>query len=331
MPNETMSSRRTGGVGRAPAVLCVCGQDAQAGCDILPGRPFPWSRSSSQPFSIPKSSSQLSCWMHHAMRLRCTQHGIREIRSGTTATQPPQNHHGRKPVLDLADFRRWRWLVAHAAPPASGRRGQDVRNALCECEIVKPRARNASGSPSAKSRSRASCGDDSGAHAGEIEKNTRFQLLRVQAVLHQITDTHDALQLVVLDHRQVTDPRYRHSRKHGIDAIGGATTEDRRRHQALDIKADYRGAVSGHRVDEVTSENIPTGFIHRSSTTKAPMRCSANLRTANSTLSAVCILTTLWPFVRKTSEMSMATSCSLAHCSASRLAPRLLASSPSTI
>ena len=36
---------------------------------------------------------------------------------------------------------------------------------------------------------------DSGAHAREIEQNTLFQLLRVEAVLHQITDTYDALQL----------------------------------------------------------------------------------------------------------------------------------------
>ena len=36
---------------------------------------------------------------------------------------------------------------------------------------------------------------DSGTHAREIEKNACFQLLRVEAVLHQITDTYDALQL----------------------------------------------------------------------------------------------------------------------------------------
>src|SRR6516165_4344739 len=59
------------------------------------------------------------------------------------------------------------------------------------------------------------------------------------------------------------------------------------------------------------SENMPTGFIQRSSTTKAPMRCSASLRTASSTMSVGCILTTLWPLVRKTSAMSMAASCKL--------------------
>src|SRR6516225_12188978 len=89
---------------------------------------------------------------------------------------------------------------------------------------------------------------NSGTHAREIEKNTCFQLLCVEAVLYQIADTYDALQLIVLDNWQVTDPRYRHSRKHGIHAIGRATAEDRRRHQLLDIKAEYCGAVSGHRV-----------------------------------------------------------------------------------
>jgi hypothetical protein len=49
----------------------------------------------------------------------------------------------------------------------------------------------------------------------------------------------------------VTDPRYRHSRKHGIHAIGGATTENGCRHQLLDVKAKYCGAVARHRVDEV--------------------------------------------------------------------------------
>src|SRR6516164_1399780 len=92
---------------------------------------------------------------------------------------------------------------------------------------------------------------NSGTHAREIEKNTCFQLLCVEAVLYQIADTYDALQLIVLDNWQVTDPRYRHSRKHGIYAIGGAATEDRRRHQLLDIKAEYCGAVSGDRIDEV--------------------------------------------------------------------------------
>src|SRR5712664_2952740 len=75
---------------------------------------------------------------------------------------------------------------------------------------------------------------DLGAHARDIAKNACFQLLLVEAVLHQITDTHDALQLVVLDNRQVTDTRYRHCRKHGIHAIGGATGTHGRRHQLLD-------------------------------------------------------------------------------------------------
>jgi hypothetical protein len=91
-------------------------------------------------------------------------------------------------------------------------------------------------------------------------KNACFQLLRVEAVLHQITDTYDALQLVLLDHRQVTDPRYCHSRKHGIHAIGGATTEDRRRHQLLNIKAEHRGAFSSNRVDEVALREYADRF-----------------------------------------------------------------------
>src|SRR6516162_6053153 len=90
----------------------------------------------------------------------------------------------------------------------------------------------------------------SGVHARDIEKNTRFQLLLVKAVLHQITYTHDALQLVVLDNRQVTDPRYRHCPKHGIHAIGGAAGEHGRRHQLLHLKSEYGGAISSHGVDE---------------------------------------------------------------------------------
>jgi len=46
----------------------------------------------------------------------------------------------------------------------------------------------------------------SGAHARDIAKNACFQLPLVEAVLHQITATHDALQLAVLDDRQVTTP-----------------------------------------------------------------------------------------------------------------------------
>ena len=48
----------------------------------------------------------------------------------------------------------------------------------------------------------------SGVDARDVQKNTRFQLLLVEAVLHEITDTHDALQLVVLDDWQVTDPQF---------------------------------------------------------------------------------------------------------------------------
>src|SRR6266850_8060568 len=91
----------------------------------------------------------------------------------------------------------------------------------------------------------------SGVDARDVQKNTRLQLLLVEAVLHEITDTHDALQLVVLDNRQVTDTRYRHCPKHGIHAIGGATGTHGRRHQLLDLKAQCGGAVSGHGVDEV--------------------------------------------------------------------------------
>src|SRR6266478_8046348 len=82
----------------------------------------------------------------------------------------------------------------------------------------------------------------SGVDARDVQKNTRFQLLLVEAVLHEITDTHDALQLVVLDDRQVTDPRYRHCRKHSIHAIGGATTEDGRR---LITRTSFPFAITG--------------------------------------------------------------------------------------
>jgi len=54
----------------------------------------------------------------------------------------------------------------------------------------------------------------------EISRRRCFQLLLVGRCFTKITDTHDALQLVVLDNRQVTDPRYRHCRKHSIHAIG---------------------------------------------------------------------------------------------------------------
>src|SRR5262245_25552622 len=94
-------------------------------------------------------------------------------------------------------------------------------------------------------------GRGSGVPARDVEKNTGFQLLLVEAVLHEVTDAHDALQLVVLDHRQMADPRDRHCRKHGIHAIGGATGEHRRRHQLLHLKPEYGGAVPGHRIDEV--------------------------------------------------------------------------------
>src|SRR5262245_14294888 len=76
----------------------------------------------------------------------------------------------------------------------------------------------------------------SGVPARDVEKNTRFQLLLVKAVLDEVTDAHDALQLVVLDNRQVTDSRDRHRREHGIHAIGGATGKHGRRHQLLHLK-----------------------------------------------------------------------------------------------
>src|SRR5580693_1741463 len=91
----------------------------------------------------------------------------------------------------------------------------------------------------------------SGTHARDIAKNARFQLLFVKAVLYQIADADDALQLVTLDYREVTDARRRHRRKHGIDAIGGAAGEDGRRHQLLDLKAEHGGTVTGYRLDEV--------------------------------------------------------------------------------
>ena len=42
---------------------------------------------------------------------------------------------------------------------------------------------------------------DSGSHSRDIKKNACFQLLLVEAMFHQIADTHDALQFLVLDHR----------------------------------------------------------------------------------------------------------------------------------
>src|SRR5208283_474836 len=91
----------------------------------------------------------------------------------------------------------------------------------------------------------------SGAHARDVAENARLQFLLVEAVLHQIADADDALHLAVLDNREVTDARRRHCRKHGIDAIGGATGEDGCRHQLLDLEAEHGGAVSGYRLDEV--------------------------------------------------------------------------------
>src|ERR1700730_8302935 len=91
----------------------------------------------------------------------------------------------------------------------------------------------------------------SGAHARDIAKNARFQLLAAEPVLHQVADTDDALQLAALDHREVTNSRRRHCRKHGIDAIGGAAGEDGRRHQLLDLKAEHGGTVTDYRLDEV--------------------------------------------------------------------------------
>ena len=57
---------------------------------------------------------------------------------------------------------------------------------------------------------------DSSVHARDIEENARFQLLFVEAVLHEITDTRDALQLVAFDNWQMTNSRGCHSREHGI-------------------------------------------------------------------------------------------------------------------
>src|ERR1700757_3094876 len=91
----------------------------------------------------------------------------------------------------------------------------------------------------------------SGAHARNVAKNARLQLLFVEAVLDEIADADDALQLVVLDDRQMPDPRRRHYREHSVDAIGGPTSEDRVRHQLLDLKAEYGGALPGDRIDEV--------------------------------------------------------------------------------
>jgi hypothetical protein len=92
---------------------------------------------------------------------------------------------------------------------------------------------------------------DSRMHARYIEENTRLQLLLVEPVLHQIADTHDAPQPAVLDDRKVTDPSRRHGCEDSVDAVRGATTEDRCRHQFLDIKAEYGVTLPGHRVDEV--------------------------------------------------------------------------------
>ena len=97
-------------------------------------------------------------------------------------------------------------------------------------------------------------------HARYIEKNTRLQLLLIETVLHQIADTHDTPQLVVLDNRKVTDSSCRHCCKHGIDAIGRTTTQDGARHQLLDVKVEYCGTVSGDRVDEVSLREYPDRF-----------------------------------------------------------------------
>jgi hypothetical protein len=88
-------------------------------------------------------------------------------------------------------------------------------------------------------------------HARYIKKNACLQLLLVETVLHQIADADDPPQFALLDDRKVPDPSRRHCRKDGIYAIRGTTTQDGRRHQFFDIKAEYCVTVSGHRVDEV--------------------------------------------------------------------------------
>src|SRR5262249_2014923 len=70
-------------------------------------------------------------------------------------------------------------------------------------------------------------------------------------MLDQIADTDDALQLIAVDHRQVTDPRNRHCRKYGVNAIGGVAGAYRPRHQLLNLNPKHGSTVSGHRVDEV--------------------------------------------------------------------------------
>ena len=90
----------------------------------------------------------------------------------------------------------------------------------------------------------------SGSHPRDIKKNARFQLLLVEAMFHKIADTHDALQFLVLDHRQVADPCRCHSRKYGIHAVRGATTDNACRHQLLDLQAEHRCTVLS-RSDEV--------------------------------------------------------------------------------
>jgi hypothetical protein len=95
-------------------------------------------------------------------------------------------------------------------------------------------------------------GTGSRMHAGYIEKHTCLQFLLVETMFDQIADANDAPQLVVFDNRQMTDPSRRHCRKHGIGAIRGAAAQDGRRHQFLDFKAEYRGAIPGDRVDKVS-------------------------------------------------------------------------------
>src|SRR5215475_1551900 len=59
----------------------------------------------------------------------------------------------------------------------------------------------------------------SGPHPGDIEEHVRLHFFFVEAMFDQVADADDALQLIVVDDRQVTDPRYRHGRQHSIDAV----------------------------------------------------------------------------------------------------------------
>ena len=115
-------------------------------------------------------------------------------------------------------------------------------------------------------------------------------------VLHQIADTDNSFELVIVDHGKVADLSPRHRRESGIDAIGRTATDNRRGHQLLYIEAECVRTVTGDRIDEIplrkdTNELHPRFDNERTDTVFG--------RTARATLSPVCNLTTSRPLVFK--------------------------------